>query len=164
MLVPRYAFTMRDPAEEWLLFKGVTTSSAYCFEDDKFSFPTFEGNQTFSFASSHKPGWHLEIDARIMQSVLTGQYVELRYVKHCTGICVCISSKPIHSYYSCRVEKVDYKTRHNRFREATQKFPVSFNSHKLNGIEKACVIQLWTETDYTDQVLDVNLTFHLLPL
>lgn len=56
MLVPLYAFKMQDLAEEGLVFKGLTPSSAYCFEGDKFSFSTFEGKQIFSFPSSYRFG------------------------------------------------------------------------------------------------------------
>jgi len=99
-----------------------------------------------------------------MQSVLTGQHVKLRCVKHSARICICISSNPVHPCYSYQVEKVDYKT-HDRLRKAIQHFPISIKSNnKLDGIEEACVIQLWIETNYTDQRLDVNLTFYLLPL
>ncbi|QKX54772.1 uncharacterized protein TRUGW13939_01861 [Talaromyces rugulosus] len=110
----KYAFKMGDPAELW--FKGVTTSSAYSFDDDKFLF-------------------HTPQDAHIMQSVLTGQHVKLSY----------------------QVEKVDYKT-HDRLRKAIRHFPISIKSNnKLDGIEEACVIQLWIETNYTDQRLDRQL-------
>jgi hypothetical protein len=46
MLVPKYAFDVRDSGNEWLYFKRIATGSSYSFQEDKFSFTklTFQGN------------------------------------------------------------------------------------------------------------------------
>lgn len=47
MLVPKYAFDIRDSANESLYFKRTAIGSVYSFQDDKFTFTklTFQGNQ-----------------------------------------------------------------------------------------------------------------------
>ncbi|KAF3385731.1 Mitogen-activated protein kinase 12 [Talaromyces pinophilus] len=60
MLVPKYAFDVRDSGNEWLYFKRIATGSSYSFQEDKFSFTKL----TFQ-------------DAHTVQSILTSQCVKL---------------------------------------------------------------------------------------
>ncbi|CRG91395.1 putative serine/threonine-protein kinase fnkE [Talaromyces islandicus] len=69
-------------------------------------------------------------DTYQMQSVLTGQCVE----------------------QSCVVQEVEYTPAHERIGKLTR----WLKGHKLHGIEKACVVQLWKETDYTGQELGMR--------
>lgn len=57
MLVPRYAFDLRDPAQEWLFFKRIATCSGFSFQDDKFSFSTLtsQGNYMRLSPTRYKP-------------------------------------------------------------------------------------------------------------